>query len=73
MAYQLNPDGSVCWHCDSAWQAAQKAAEDSARWAATNVQVSSFWKMTHSTLFCRRPVGGRPVLPGPDAYLDTLT
>jgi len=51
MAYQLNPDGSVCWHCDSAWLAAQKAAEDSAKWAATNVQISSFWKMTHSTLF----------------------
>lgn len=51
MAYQLNPDGSACWHCDSAWQAAQKAAEDSAKWAATDVQVSSFWKMTHSTLF----------------------
>lgn len=50
MSYVMNADGSVCWHCDSAFMADSLRRVDSLRWAPRHTAIESFWSMTHSTL-----------------------
>jgi hypothetical protein len=51
MSYQLNPDGSICWHCDSSWIADSVHRTDSLRWSSHSSYMEAFGRMTHSTLF----------------------
>lgn len=51
MSYVLNSDGSICWHCDSAFMADSLRRMDSAKWAPTQQAIDGFWNMTHSTIF----------------------